>query len=446
MRQRITKTSRPERAQRIERAAASVLPAVVSPLPLLHLQRSAGNQAVGGLLQALGAQAKLTVSQPGDHYEQEADRTAEQVMTAPLDVALCPRAMPLSLQRRCAACAAGGSCPKCEEEEKSRIHRKAAEEVGPTRESNPDHFLDNLGPGQPIAQTLRAFFEPRFGHDFSRVRLHTGARAAESARAINALAYTVGPNIVFAPGRFAPQAASGLQLLAHELTHTIQRSAGSTSGPIVSSVGTIQRAEDKNPLDKKAKAIIAKAKDESIKPEVRAVEVVKMIIDTYFSADKALADSVVYDNDAAGTGLDTLEVMAPGGDKSKSKGKIRVGDYFLKGTNETQFARRVLQVEHELEHIKQWRSGLAGGHKKHEREFLACHLEGLAKEKPGTGRVSHATRVVLIDGALGHYYCLSEELQKKHKEKKKDLLERRAVEAKVSGKGESAPPTDCKKK
>ena len=78
--------------------------------------------------------------------------------------------------------------------------------------------------GRPLDPSTCASMEPRFGHDFSRVRLHNGVRAAESARAVSALAYTVGNDIVFAEGQFAPQTALGQRLLAHELTHVIQQS------------------------------------------------------------------------------------------------------------------------------------------------------------------------------------------------------------------------------
>ncbi|HET9282427.1 MAG TPA: DUF4157 domain-containing protein [Candidatus Angelobacter sp.] len=81
-------------------------------------------------------------------------------------------------------------------------------------------------PGQPLDKQTRAFFEPRFGHDFSRVRVHTDSRAAESAAAVNALAYTVGDDISFAGGRYAPDKPAGRELLAHELAHVIQRSSG----------------------------------------------------------------------------------------------------------------------------------------------------------------------------------------------------------------------------
>ena len=84
-------------------------------------------------------------------------------------------------------------------------------------------------PGQPLDPEVRAFFEPRFGHDFSHVRVHTDAKAAESTRAVNALAYTVGRDVVFGAGHYEPLACAGRKLLAHELTHVVQQSAAGTS-------------------------------------------------------------------------------------------------------------------------------------------------------------------------------------------------------------------------
>jgi hypothetical protein len=86
------------------------------------------------------------------------------------------------------------------------------------------------GRGQPLAEPVRAFFESRFGYDFSQVQVHSDARAAESARAVNALAFTTGRDIVFGTGNYSPQTTEGKRLLAHELTHVIQQGSGS-AGP-----------------------------------------------------------------------------------------------------------------------------------------------------------------------------------------------------------------------
>ena len=78
--------------------------------------------------------------------------------------------------------------------------------------------------GQPLSKSERAYFEPRFGADFSQVRLHSDAQAAESARAVNAKAYTQGQDVVFGVGQYAPGTGEGRRLMAHELTHVVQQS------------------------------------------------------------------------------------------------------------------------------------------------------------------------------------------------------------------------------
>jgi hypothetical protein len=85
--------------------------------------------------------------------------------------------------------------------------------------------------GQPLDADTRAYFEPRYGHDFSRVRVHTDHQAGESARAVDAAAYTVGSQIAFAEGRYRPGTAAGRCLLAHELAHVAQQGSGSAPGP-----------------------------------------------------------------------------------------------------------------------------------------------------------------------------------------------------------------------
>ncbi len=82
------------------------------------------------------------------------------------------------------------------------------------------------GGGQPLAESERAFFEPRLGHDLSGVRLHTGGEAAGTAQALQAKAFTVGSDIVFGTGQYAPETTAGRGLLAHELTHVVQQSGG----------------------------------------------------------------------------------------------------------------------------------------------------------------------------------------------------------------------------
>ena len=126
------------------------------------------------------------------------------------------------LQRKCSCGgSASGECEDCKKT--SVLQRKSGHQVEPT--GVPDIVHDVLrSPGSPLDTSARAFFEPRFGHDFSKVRVHADDRAAQSARAVNALAYTVGSSIAFAPGQYAPQTKSRQRLLAHELTHVMQQS------------------------------------------------------------------------------------------------------------------------------------------------------------------------------------------------------------------------------
>jgi hypothetical protein len=79
------------------------------------------------------------------------------------------------------------------------------------------------GRGEPLSDSNRAFFEPRFGADLSQVRLHTGAEAAAAARAVKAKAFTIGKNVVMGAGQGSPETSAGKSLLAHELTHVMQQ-------------------------------------------------------------------------------------------------------------------------------------------------------------------------------------------------------------------------------
>lgn len=86
--------------------------------------------------------------------------------------------------------------------------------------------------GQPLDTSTKSFMEPRFGHDFSNVRVHTDTKAAESARSVNALAYTVGSDVVFGTGQYTPGTITGKKLLAHELTHVVQQHTGLLQGKL----------------------------------------------------------------------------------------------------------------------------------------------------------------------------------------------------------------------
>lgn len=139
----------------------------------------------------------------------------------PAAAAFAPRV----LQRKCAcddAPGLDGECAGCRDK-RVGLQRKPADQAAVPVPPIVNEVLNS--PGRPLDSDTRSYMEPRFGHHFDHVRVHTDARAAGSARAVNALAYTVGSDVVFGAGQYAPSTDAGRRLIAHELTHTIQQGA-----------------------------------------------------------------------------------------------------------------------------------------------------------------------------------------------------------------------------
>jgi hypothetical protein len=146
---------------------------------------------------AVGRRLQLTVRNPRDSYEREADRIADQVMSAPAHHGFS--SVPVRSQR-------------------------SSGQPGRQLNAMPARVAHTLAdPGTPLEPAVRQDMEQRFGHDFSGVRVHSGAAAEQSAEDVNAHAYTVGQHVVFGAGGFAPGTREGLPLLAHELTHVVQQ-------------------------------------------------------------------------------------------------------------------------------------------------------------------------------------------------------------------------------
>lgn len=128
------------------------------------------------------------------------------------------------LQRKCASCGqqtiAGGECNECQKK-RLPLHRRATNQTEPDEVPSIVYEVLN-SPGHPLDLDTRTFMGSHFRHDFSQVRVHTDTKAAESARAINALAYAAGSHIVFSKGAFQPSTRPGQQVLAHELSHVVQ--------------------------------------------------------------------------------------------------------------------------------------------------------------------------------------------------------------------------------
>jgi hypothetical protein len=139
----------------------------------------------------------------------------------------------LALQRKCACGGSAGPEGECEEcQQKGAALQRRASSGGATPAAAPPIVHAVLrSPGRPLDPSTRAFMEPRFGHDFGKVRVHTDQHAAESARAVNALAYTVGNNVVFGAGQYKPTSGGGRELLAHELAHVLQQSRAAQAPP-----------------------------------------------------------------------------------------------------------------------------------------------------------------------------------------------------------------------
>lgn len=157
------------------------------PVPVAE---PAGCACGGGCPRCAPATARLPVGRRGDALEREADRAAERVAA----MSYLPAPGTPDAARRPAA-------------------------PSPLPSGVPETT------GEPLPENVKAEIEPRFGHDFSRVRIHRDARAAASTAALHAHAYTVGPHMVFGAGGFAPGTSAGRRLLAHELAHTIQQGA-----------------------------------------------------------------------------------------------------------------------------------------------------------------------------------------------------------------------------
>lgn len=313
--------------------------------------------------------------------------------------------------------------PNNEEEEKKIQKKEAGASVAPSKSVST--YIGSLnGKGNALPSEANHFFSARMGYDFSQVRIHTDKSAAESAKDINAKAYAVGQHIVFNEGQYDTQSGTGKKLLAHELAHVVQQNGssailqriaceGAPTAPPRAAQGT------QNTLDARAQGIIDIASGTG-SIESKAVAAVTQIICQYYPSDAAIVSGVRYNGSLQG--LDTTSV----GRGATTTGTIGVGNYFVQNTTAAYFARRVLQVGHEVQHIRQYRSGLAGANNTDEREFLAFAENGLADEFEGTGRMSRSTRLTIIDAAIGYYQCFSEELKTRHQSRFTQLRTRRA--------------------
>lgn len=159
------------------------------------------------------------IAPSSDAREREADRIADSVLAAPGPTTSSVPVLggePELVQRKCA---------DCEEEEMQR--KESTPGAAPAVDAAIASRIDSArGTGSPLPETVRTHFEPRLGRDFSGVRVHADESAAALSRELGAAAFTVGADVFFANGRYAPETREGQRLLAHELVHTAQQ--GST--------------------------------------------------------------------------------------------------------------------------------------------------------------------------------------------------------------------------
>ncbi len=168
-------------------------------------------------------QPKLTINQPHDIYEQEADAMADSVMRMPDNEKIQQsffKPVITPIQRRCAEC-------EVEEQEK-KMQRKETNRENVNAGEGLESYVSSLSGGQSLPDGVRSFYESGFNYDFSSVRVHTNNNAAKSAESVNAIAYTYGNNIVFNSAKYSPETDSGKRLLSHELTHVVQQKGNNT--------------------------------------------------------------------------------------------------------------------------------------------------------------------------------------------------------------------------
>lgn len=156
-------------------------------------------------------QPKLTINQPDDVYEQEADAMADHV-TQTVDPSLNNNSF--------------------FKPSTTPVQRKENDNVAEAS-SQTENYINSLSGGNSLNEKDKSFFESRMGYDLSNVRLHTDSVAAKSAQSVNALAYTSGNNIVFNQNQYAPETDNGKRLLVHELTHVVQQNSGAVQRKLI---------------------------------------------------------------------------------------------------------------------------------------------------------------------------------------------------------------------
>ena len=182
------------------------------------------NQAMIRVQRSLpSVQPKLAIGRDDDPLEREADQTADQIMREPAPEPAIGGA-PLQVSRKCAPCEA--------EDQAEMLQKKTGETSQPAAGGPSGAVSETLrSPGHPLDMSARGYFEQRFGHDFSHVRVHSDSLAHQAAAGVNAWAYTVGSDLVFAAGQYAPHTSLGRRLLPPDCCTTCVSSCASNRLP-----------------------------------------------------------------------------------------------------------------------------------------------------------------------------------------------------------------------
>ena len=170
-------------------------------------------------------QPKLVIGDVNDPLESEADAIADRVMRGANASAATPSPAQ-TIRRKCSCESSTKPCPKCGDEKQKYLRRDpvSAASHGVTHAEAPPIVHEVLrSPGQPLDGASRSVMESRFGYDLGHIRIHADSRAAESANSVQARAYTIGHDVVFAAGQYNPASEDKQRLLAHELAHVEQQ-------------------------------------------------------------------------------------------------------------------------------------------------------------------------------------------------------------------------------
>ena len=248
----------PVQARLIQRQFTSLGAKRISRFGYVGAKQKQQQTEVQSILRTSSSQAKLTLGQPNDKYEQEADRVADQVTASP-----DPRLQRQTenneeetVQTKPLAAQITPVVQRQQEPEEEEPVQAKAEESGSLSVGFQEQ-LSSKGSGHPLSESTRASMEPHFGTDLSDVRVHTDSSSVRMNKEVGAQAFTHGSDIYFNEGKYNPDSTGGKHLLAHELTHTIQQGAvvRKSQLPISSTSPKIQRLSLKGILNKVANYI-----------------------------------------------------------------------------------------------------------------------------------------------------------------------------------------------